>query len=165
MPRFGIIVETNLNGENEMYRDWTGTLKEYIAQEFCPIALSNIEELIRECPGLKVVVSSTWRFGETVETLKKILSPSKLVSEAIIGVTPYIREENREVNRGIEIQHYLTNNPEITDFAIIDDDDDMEHLMDKLVLTSELHGFQYADIKRALTILGESNSKSPVHLI
>ena len=111
------------------------------------------------------MVSSTWRFGETVETLKKILSPSKLVSEAIIGVTPYIREENREVNRGIEIQHYLTNNPEITDFAIIDDDDDMEHLMDKLVLTSELHGFQYADIKRALTILGESNSKSPVHLI
>ena len=66
--------------ENEMYRDWPGTLKEYIAMEFCPIALSNIEELVRRIPGVKIVVSSTWRIGETPETLKKILSPSKIVN-------------------------------------------------------------------------------------
>jgi hypothetical protein len=74
--------------ENEMYTAWQGTLREYIAQEFCPIAMSNVEELIRRIPDLKIVVSSTWRLGETVETLRKILYPSKLIGDAIIGMTP-----------------------------------------------------------------------------
>lgn len=135
--------------ENEMYRDWPGTLKEYIAQEFCPIAMSNVEELIRRVPDLKIVVSSTWRLGETVETLKKILHPSKIIGDAIIGVTPRFGGEPR----GAEIQDWLTRHPEVTKFVIVDDNDDMIHLKPNLVNTHEWHGFTFADMRKAEDML------------
>lgn len=137
--------------ESEMYTSWTGSLKEYLAQEFCPIALSNVEELIRRVPDLKIVVSSTWRIGETVESLKNILKPAKLVSDAVIDVTPRLKL----IPRGNEIQAWLDKHPEVTEFVIIDDDSDMLHLKDKLVKTSPLHGFQYGDLLWALRILKE----------
>jgi hypothetical protein len=142
--------------ENEMYRDWPGTLKEYIAQEFCPIALSNVEELCRRELDLRIVVSSTWRMGETVETLKEILKPSKIVCDRLIGTTPIIYKDNHEVPRGIEIQHWLDNyefKDQITGFAILDDDGDMEHLMNKLVQTDVEHGFKWTDIKKVQDVL------------
>jgi hypothetical protein len=139
--------------ENEMYADWKGTLKEYIAQEFCPIALSNMEALMRRIPDLKIVISSTWRMGETVESLKKILFPVKLVADAIIDVTPRLEYDT---SRGLEIQAWLDKHLEVTQFVIVDDDDDMEHLKDRLVNTSALHGFQYADMLTAARMLDAS---------
>lgn len=136
--------------ENEMYADWPGTIREYIAQEFCPIAMSNVEELIRRVPDLKIVVSSVWRHGETVESLKKILFPSKLMGDALIDVTPFL---GWSVARGLEIQKWLDGHPEVDKFIIIDDDDDMEHLKDRLVLTSSLNGFQFSDVLAAEKLL------------
>lgn len=140
--------------ENEMYTSWHGTLKEYIAQEFCPIAMSNIEEVIRRVPDLKIVVSSSWRNGETPETLKKILHPSKLIGDAIIDTTPYFWGKPR----GTEIQDWLDRHPQVTNYVIIDDDADMlESQKDNFIHTSELHGFQYGDIMWALRILGHAD--------
>lgn len=136
--------------ENELYKEWQGSLKEYLAQEFCPIALSNVEELVRRIPDLKIVVSSTWRLGETVETLKKILHPAKLVSDAIIDVTPYIGFSKP---RGQEIQLWLDKHPDVTNFVIVDDDGDMEHLMSWLILIDAEHGFQYKDMLAAQKML------------
>jgi len=133
-----------------MYKDWPGSLKEYIAQEFCPIALSNVEELVRRVPDLKIVVSSTWRLGETVESLKKILFPAKLVADAVISVTPRLAWG---IERGLEIQDWLDRHPEVTRFVIVDDDDDMAHLKHRLVLTDALHGFQYKDMLAANKLL------------
>ena len=138
--------------ESEMYQGWAGTLKEYVAMEFCPIALSNMEELMRRVPDLKIVVSSTWRIGETVESLKKILAPAPLVANAIISTTPV--NKNRGA-RGLEIQAWLDKHPDVENFVIVDDDSDMEHLSESLVHTSSLHGFQFADILWAQRILGE----------
>lgn len=143
--------------ENEMYKDWPGTLKEYIAQEFCPIALSNVEELIRRVPELKVVVSSTWRLGETVESLQKILHPAKLVADAVIGVTP--RFPGKE--RGEEIQAWLDEHPEVTNFVILDDDADMVHLKHKLVQTNSRNGFTYTDMERTIELLNKNWEKCP----
>lgn len=140
--------------ENELYKDWPGTLKEYLAMEFCPIALSNVEELIRRVPDLKIVISSTWRLSETVESLKEILKPAKLVSDAVVDVTPRIKL----TPRGNEIQAWLDQHPEVVEFVIIDDDSDMLHLKDRLVHTSSLHGFQYGDMLWALRILKESEN-------
>ncbi len=138
--------------ENEMYLQWPGTLKEYISMEFDPIALSNVEELVRQVPDIKIVVSSTWRHGETVESLKKILSPAKLVSDAIIDVTPSFR---RPSVRGDEIQDWLNRHPEVDNYVIIDDDSDMlETQKDHFVKTSPLHGFQWGDMQWALRVLG-----------
>lgn len=141
--------------ENELYSAWTGTLREYLAQEFCPIALSNVEELVRRIPDVKIVVSSTWRMAETVETLKKILAPAKLVSDAVIDTTPIFREGPR----GDEIQDWLNRHPEVTHYVIIDDDSDMlDSQKNNFVKTSSMHGFQYADILWALRILEENSS-------
>jgi len=142
--------------EKEMYSSWLGTIKEYIAHEFCPIALSNMEELVRRAPEVKIVVSSTWRIGETVESLKKILSPSKLVSDAIIDVTPQFRwRGGEETSRGHEINDWLDHHPEVTNYVIIDDDRDiLGSQLENFVNTSALHGFLYGDMLSALRILG-----------
>jgi hypothetical protein len=139
--------------ENEMYRDWPGTLKEYIAQEFCPIAMSNVEELIRRVPGLKVVVSSTWRLGTTVESLRKILHPSKIIGDAIIDVTPRLGRLAEGIQRGDEIQKWLDGHPEVESFVIVDDDDDMAHLLPRLVQTDSWHGFTFRDMDKAHDML------------
>lgn len=131
--------------ENELYESWKGTLFEYIAQEFCPIAMSNVEELIRRVPDVKVVVSSTWRLGETVESLKKIVAPAKLIADAIISVTP-----SGGKIRGEEIQAWLNANPGVLDFVIIDDDADMGHLLPFLVKTDSRNGFTYTDMEKAV---------------
>lgn len=151
--------------ENEMYASWTGTLREYIAQEFCPIALSNVEELCRRVPDLKIVVSSTWRLGETPDTLRKILSPSKIIGDRIIDTTPAFRwvkhrQELGESTRGHEIEDWLERHPEVTHYAIIDDDSDMlESQKNNFVHTSSLHGYQYGDLLWTLRILGEGNQQ------
>ena len=136
--------------ENEMYSSWQGTLFEYLAHEFCPIALSNMEELMRRVPDLQVVVSSTWRLGNSVEDLKKILAPAKLITERIIDKTPAFRD----LDRGHEIQDWLDKHPEVTNYVIVDDDRDMlKSQQDNFVNTSELHGFQHSDMLHALRIL------------
>lgn len=141
--------------ENEMYSSWPGTLKEYIAHEFCPIALSNVEELVRRVPDLKIVVSSTWRVGETVETLKEILKPSQLICDRIIDKTDSFSNV-----RGNEIQRWLDAHPEVTHYVILDDDSDMLDSQKKnFVKTSSLHGFQYGDLLWALRILEEGQQK------
>lgn len=135
--------------ENEMYRDWPGTLKEYIAMEFCPIAMSNIEEVIRRVPGLKIVISSSWRVGETIETLRQILSPSKVICDAIIDKTDSFHNV-----RGNEIQRWLDQHPEVTNYVIVDDDSDMlDSQKDHFLKTTSLHGFQYGDVLWAERIL------------
>lgn len=138
--------------ENEMYTAWQGFPKEYLAQEFCPIAMSNVEELVRRVPDLKIVVSSSWRLGETVESLKKILYPSKLIADAIIDVTPRFGGEAR----GHEIHDWLTKHVEVTKFVIVDDDEDMVHLSNRLVRTDNYHGFTFRDMIKAQEMLEES---------
>lgn len=140
--------------ENQMYSSWEGSLKEYLAHEFCPIALSNVEELVDRVPDLQVVISSSWRMGETVESLKKILAPANHLSKAVIDVTPRFQGKPR----GAEIQDWLDRHPEVTHYVIVDDDSDMlESQKDHFVKTSSLHGFQYGDLLWAQRILGVKN--------
>lgn len=142
--------------ENNMYGSWKGSMHEYIAEEFCPIALNNLEELFRRVPDLKIVVSSSWRISNDVQALKKILSPSKLVSDAIIDITPRFLDQS---TRGLEIKHWLDNTEEdVTHYAIIDDANLMlDEQKKNFVHTSGLHGFQYGDMLWALRILGEGD--------
>lgn len=141
--------------ENEMYSSWTGTLKEYIAHEFCPIAMSNVEELVRRVPDLKIVISSSWRVGETIESLREILKPSQLIGSRIIDKT-----DSFSNIRGNEIQKWLNEHPEVTHYVILDDDSDMlDSQKENFVHTSSLHGFQYGDLLWALRILEEGQQK------
>jgi hypothetical protein len=89
--------------------------------------------------GAQVVVSSSWRIGGIAEgsLFRKAMvaaDPSGVVLRSVIAATP-ISYEARRV-RGDEIQEWLDENPDVTAFAIVDDNSDMAHLSDHLVLTT-----------------------------
>jgi hypothetical protein len=92
------------------------------SSEFCPIAVSNYNYILKEIPDLKVVISSYWRVGKSIDELKEIFTWLGLPADRIIDKTPILSA----VQRGIEITTWLSKNPEVTEYAVIDDDDDME---------------------------------------
>ncbi|MCU5279466.1 HAD domain-containing protein [Bacillus cereus] len=106
--------------------------KQHMLQAFCPKALINLKEILEKC-NAKIVVTSTWRKLGSANTLKKSIFSHYGLQKYVIGRTPILINEPR----GAEIQAFIDNfNKPIDRFIIIDDDDDMLHLSDRLVLTS-----------------------------
>ena len=103
-------------------------------------------------PDLKIVVSSTWRIGNTLETMREELRSSGIDLNRVIGMTPVFRNLSRE--RGLEIQKWLDDHPEVSEFVIVDDDSDMLHLMPKLVQTDTRLGLMWDKAADILTRFG-----------
>lgn len=105
----------------------------YSGQTFDPICANNFRVLLELLPeDVKIVISSTWRMGrDTIEELKEILDHEHIDSSRVIGRTG----SDDSGIRGREIQAWLNLHPEVTDFLILDDDRDMEHLKPRLVRT------------------------------
>ena len=76
------------------------------------ISLALINKI--EKKGVKIVLSSTWRIGHTVEEASKALS------------IPLFDKTGRCSTgfRGNEIKEWLDNNPEVTHYVILDDSSD-----------------------------------------
>jgi hypothetical protein len=102
-------------------------------QEFCPIAVRNLREILKRT-GAKIVVSSTWR--KMGLTKIKELFRNYDMQQYIHGITPVIED----VIRGKEIQQYLIGLSDVESYVILDDDDDMGDLLPRLVHTSQLDG-------------------------
>lgn len=114
-------------------------------------AIGWLNELYRRIP-YDVVVTSTWRLGKTVEELQALFYNSGFDPEIkIIGKTDRFDGSLR----GDEIRVYLCDHPEIKDFIIIDDDNDMLEFTDRLIKTDCLLGFTIYDFNKALKMLGE----------
>lgn len=67
--------------------------------------------------GVKIVLSSTWRLGQTKET-----------STSILGFEIYDHTHTHSLKgstRGYEIQDWLDNREDISHYCILDDDSDM----------------------------------------
>lgn len=104
------------------------TDKEYYASQLCRSRISMLNWLCEETDSV-VVISSTWRKGNTLDELKSILGDSGATFR-IIDVTPYTGYE-----RGTEISLWLKDNINQEEhgclyfdfyrYAIIDDDSDM----------------------------------------
>lgn len=77
-----------------------------------PVCIELVQRIIKET-GCKIVLSSTWRNHEgSVQELKKYFE--------IIDKTPHFSSF-----RGDEIKAWLEKHPEVTKYAILDDDNDM----------------------------------------
>lgn len=98
-----------------------------------PAGIKIVNDILQQT-GAKVVVSSTWRHGRTVERLQELLAARGFQGE-VIDMTPRIYTPSV---RGDEIQEWLDLNP-CSGYAIIDDDSDMAHLLPRLVKT-KFHG-------------------------
>lgn len=103
---------------------------------------------ITDKTGAKIVVSSTWRLGSSVDELRELLKSWEVKGE-VIGKTPKLKGE-----RGYEISAWLKDYPEVTEFVILDDDSDMANLLHKLVKCHVYHGIQVEQIDEVIKQLG-----------
>ena len=94
-----------------------------------------------------IVVSSTWRIGMSIHSMEQILR-SFGVTANCVGLTPVLGTA-----RGKEIAVWLKMNKHVKRFVILDDDDDMGPLSDKLVQTIFDDGLSKNHVARALQIL------------
>lgn len=115
--------------------------------------LHELFRIIKET-GAFVVLSSTWRLH--VDLFSQVQS----WGINFISMTPRchqinVENEVRWTERGDEIQEWLDMHEhlKIESFVILDDDQDMKHLSDRLVITSWGDGLSKEDADRAIEIL------------
>lgn len=112
---------------------------------FDPIAMKNLSSLVKE-NNAKIVISSTWRYDKNnpKDMYWKMLIGNLRefgLEDYVIDITPDLREKYNTIScRGYEIKEWLNNNKNIESFVIIDDDDNMYPLMDKLAYCDEFYG-------------------------
>lgn len=124
------------------HRDWYKQVKKYMKDNnltdddffhFDPECVERTNR-ITDKTGAKIVVSSTWRKGKTLEQLQELFKKVGFTGD-VIGKTPVLNYRNHIdlVPRGCEIHHWINNNKGILgtnllnwkDYVIIDDDGDM----------------------------------------
>lgn len=94
-----------------------------VNQSLCPVLCSNLQYIIDKTPGLKIVISSTWREIFSLVWLQDKLKSMGVDSSVVIGVTPSMMSGRgfSRADRGEEIQDWLDKHPEFTTFVILDD--------------------------------------------
>lgn len=168
-----------LNCENwykKRYEETEGDLfaSAYPYYEFDKTLVLNLNRIIKET-GAKVVVSSTWRIGRTVEELHEILDKVGFEGE-IIDTTISMRGfDGYTIPRGCEIAHWLKSKKfqrinwsrdvqierleksEVKNYIILDDDSDMLYgQREHFVQTSQKSGLDAETTQKAIKILNTS---------
>lgn len=109
------------------------------------VAIKLLQRLC-DSSGIQVVLSSAWRLTHDFKDV------AKAFDLPIIDRTPSLAGP-----RGAEIQHWLDNHVEVTNYAILDDDPDMlDSQAPHFVKTSGHEGMTWADFSRLCQIFGES---------
>jgi len=124
-----------------------------------PEAVARLNQITDET-GAIIVISSTWRlhylWKKNIEGLKKLLKEEEGITGTILDVTP---DHQRYRGRGGEIQDWMDHCAQpIESFIIIDDSDDMDHLLPRLIRTGFQKGLQDEHIKTAIEMLGKKSS-------
>lgn len=97
-----------------------------------PINMAHLNDLCGITEA-KVVISSTWRLGKSVDELREIFDEAGFKGD-IIGKTPRLnyKETGDSVERGAEIRYWMKETANRTrhnglfkDYVILDDDSDM----------------------------------------
>jgi hypothetical protein len=112
-----------------------------------PACIQVLNEIVARCQA-DVVVSSTWRYGKTVEELQAMLHAQGFTG-CVIDKTP---TGMHGADRGEEIAAWLAER-DVSGYVIIDDHVDMGALHGRLVQTHPAHGLQPADAPRAIAML------------
>lgn len=115
---------------------------------FDPACLYYLRTIV-ENTGCKIVVSSTWRNGETIGSMKAWFE-CPVIREAIIDKTPsfhgaewdHLRDRRNRIQRGEEIKWWIEQHPEVTRYAILDDDSDMDVVRDNFFKTCSHDGLK-----------------------
>jgi hypothetical protein len=130
-----------------------GKISDSNFDDACHICLSNLETILESVPDLKVVISSSWRLGQTLEGMKNIFRKWGFeYIDSIIGLTP----SSKDHYRGLEIKAWLDKNP-TKNFVVLDDEiNDIVPIIDRsrVVKTSFSTGITWDHTAKAIKILG-----------
>lgn len=111
--------------------------------KFDEVAITLIRKLCR-LAGLSVVVSSSWKYYHSASEIAAGLQLD------IMGVTP-----NVDGIRGLEIQKWLDEHPEVVQYAIVDDLPGDEFLFDQLghlVISGDSNGLSFENFQKLCTL-------------
>jgi len=131
--------------------------KKMTDKKWCPLACSHLRLILESCPDVKIILSSAWRCFYKINKMKYILKKNGLEAGRLKDYTPQERP-TEFVDRGILIQRWLDEHPEVEEFVIIDDNSDMAHLKDKLFQTDSRIGLT---LPIALDIIEVFTGKKP----
>ncbi len=127
-------------------------LPAFSGDQIDPEAVGRLNEIVATT-NARIVISSSWRLGHTLEELRELLAARGLVGN-IIGVTPNLMTDARseEIKKWIE-RHGATN------YVILDDD----HLAGvgmgpRFVWTSFVYGLTDEHVEQAIRILRRNRS-------
>lgn len=128
---------------------------------FDPYCAVLIRRLVEEF-SLQIVITSTWRNG-LVDRLMRELQDN--------GLDNFLHEDwhtpiLRFASRGKEIKSWLDKHPEVTDYLIIDDNENLlEYQMDRFVKTNNFLGMAQEHYNQARCILLSEGSFPEIPLI
>lgn len=101
--------------------------------------------------GCKIVISSTWRLGKSLEEMKEWFSISPVLKEAVIGKTP----TGGKIRGDEIIKHLETFAPVGAKYAILDDDSDFYlSQSNSLFLTNSHTGLTHDIAREVIDYLG-----------
>lgn len=101
---------------------------------------------VTEATGAKIVVSSAWRAERTPEQLQQILTYFGATGQ-VISITPWAG------SRGNDIDAWLKEHPEVTQFAIVDDDADVSPHKHRAVKTEMARGLLDEHCEKLIKLL------------
>lgn len=128
---------------------------------FCPEAVGNLNGILEAVPEAVIILSSSWRHMKRDE-LNDIFTNNGIDFSRVVGATPRAASFNGV--RGLEIQAWLDAHRAREDdrFVILDDDTDMAHLMDRLVLVDSKVGLTRENAERAVELLSAAHDAPAV---
>jgi hypothetical protein len=140
---------------NELWDD-----PKYQIDPDCVVRLNKITDET----GANIVVSSTWRipFLHTADGLTKLqdLFSGYGITGKVVGMTPdFVAQQYGSLyvasgHRGDEITAWLTDNPEVDNFVILDDET-VTGYDDRLIKTEFDTGLLDSHVERAIIMLGK----------
>ncbi len=132
----------------------------YAMRQIDPLAVERLNTVV-ERTGCNVVLSSTWRLGETGLSDTQWQLKLRGARFDLLDRTPNLDSRSAGglwigARRGYEIKAWLDDHPGVERFAIVDDDSDMGPLIDRLVKTSMERGILDEHVERLVAMLGEA---------
>lgn len=128
---------------------------------FDPYCAVLIKRLVEEF-SLRIVITSTWRNGLVDRLMRELQDNGLNIFLHEDWHTPILRFSSR----GKEIKSWLDNHPEVTDYLIIDDNENLlEYQMNRFVKTNNFLGMAQEHYNQARSILLSEGNFSGIPIV